>query len=255
MRILRLAKAAVAAATIAVSASSAHAAGSGIHYESQDWSFSGIFGTIDHAAAQRGYQVYRSVCAGCHSMNLVSFRNLEGIGIPEHTIKVLASEAEIATINGDGETVMRPRLPSDRFPAPFANPQAARASNNGALPPDLSLIAKARANGPNYLYALLTGYHEPPAGMTVSEGMYYNAAFEGHQIAMAPPLSEGAVEFSDGTKATVEQMAHDITTFLMYAAEPHMDERKRTGLKVVLFLFVLTILLYFVKKKVWADLH
>ena len=137
MRILRLAKAAAAAATIALSASSAQAAGGGIHYESQEWSFSGIFGTIDHAAAQRGYQVYKDVCAGCHSMNLVSFRNLEGIGLPEATIKALASQAEIATINGDGEVVMRPRLPSDRFPAPFANPQAARASNNGALPPDL----------------------------------------------------------------------------------------------------------------------
>jgi ubiquinol-cytochrome c reductase cytochrome c1 subunit len=255
MRILRLAKAAAAAATIALSASSAQAAGGGIHYESQEWSFSGIFGTIDHAAAQRGYQVYKDVCAGCHSMNLVSFRNLEGIGLPEATIKALASQAEIATINGDGEVVMRPRLPSDRFPAPFANPQAARASNNGALPPDLSLMAKARANGPNYLFALLTGYQEAPGDMTMSEGMYYNAAFPGHQIAMAPPLAADLVEFSDGTEATVEQMAHDLTTFLMYAAEPHMDERKRTGLKVVLFLFVLTILLYFVKKKVWADLH
>jgi ubiquinol-cytochrome c reductase cytochrome c1 subunit len=254
MRMLRLAKAALAVATIALSASSVQASGGG-HYESQKWSFSGIFGTIDHAAAQRGYQIYKDVCSGCHSMNLMSYRNLAGIGLPDPTIKALASQAEIATINGDGETVMRPRLPSDRFPAPFANKQAARASNNGALPPDLSLIAKARANGPNYLYALLTGYHEPPADVKVAEGMHYNAAFEGHQIAMAAPLHDDAVTFSDGTKATVDQMAHDVTTFLMFAAEPHMDARKRTGLKVVLFLFALTVLLYFVKKKVWADLH
>ena len=127
--------------------------------------------------------------------------------------------------------------------------------NNSAFPPDLSLIAKARANGPNYLYALLTGYKEQPPNAGMYEGMYYNVAFPGNQIAMAPPLSEGLVDFSDGTPATVDQMARDVTTFLMFAAEPHMDERKRTGLKVVLFLLVLTVMLYFVKKRVWANVH
>ena len=253
MRILRFAQVAAAAAVV-LAAPAAQASGGG-HYESQDWSFSGIFGTIDRAAAQRGYQVYKDVCAGCHSMRLMSYRYLEGIGLPAATVKALASQAEIATTNDDGEPTTRPRLPSDAFPNPFANVKAARASNNGALPPDLSLMAKARGNGPNYIYALLTGYHAAPADFKVSEGMNYNAAFEGNQIAMAAPLSEGAVTFSDGTKASVEQMAHDVTTFLMFAAEPHMDERKRTGLKVVLFLLVLSVMLYFVKKKVWADLH
>lgn len=255
MRILRFAHAAVAAAAFALAAPAAHAAGAGAEYESQDWSFSGPFGTIDHASAQRGYQVYKDVCSTCHSMRLMYYRYLEGIGLPEETVKALAGQAEIATLNDDGEEVMRPRRPSDPFPMPFPNEKAARAANGGALPPDLSLIAKAREGGPDYIYALLTGYEEPPADFTVNEGMHYNTAFEGHQIAMAPPLYEDGVTFADGTPATVDQMAHDVATFLMFAAEPHMDDRKRTGLKVVLFLFVLTVLLYFVKKKVWADVH
>ena len=255
MRILRLAQAAFAAATLTVSAGSAHAAGGEMHYEAQNWSFSGIFGTIDAASAQRGYQVYRSVCAGCHSMELMSFRFLEGIGLPDHTIKVLASEADVATTDSEGEATTRSGLPSDRFPSPFANEKQARALNNGALPPDLSLIAKSRGGGADYLYALLTGYVEPPPSVEMNEGMYYNTAFEGHQIAMAPPLSEGLVEYSDETPATVDQMARDVTTFMAYVAEPHRDERKRTGLKVVLFLVILSVLLYFVKKRVWADVH
>lgn len=260
MGILRIARAAGTALTLAVAATglgagAANAAGGEMHYESQDWSFGGIFGTFDQASAQRGYQIYREVCAGCHSMNLMAYRYLEGIGIPADTVKAIASQDEKTVINDEGEEVTVPRLPSDHFVAPFPNVQAARAGNGGALPPDLSLIAKARANGPNYLYALLTGYHEAPADVHVNEGMYYNVAFPGHQISMAPPLSEGAVEFSDGTPATLDQMAHDVVTFLAFAAEPHMDERKRTGLKVVLFLLVLTVMLYFVKKKVWADVE
>lgn len=255
MRILRFAQAAAAAAAVALSAPAASAAGGGMEYESQDWSFSGIFGTIDPAAAQRGYQVYREVCSSCHAMNLMAYRYLEGIGVPEDAVKALASQAEIAITDDEGEPATRPRLPSDRFPNPFPNEKAARAANGGAYPPDLSLIAKARADGPNYLYALLTGYEDPPADFELNDGMYYNAAFEGHQIAMAPPLFEDGVTFADGTPATVDQMARDVTTFLVYAAEPHMDERKRTGLKVVLFLFILSVMLYFVKKKVWADVH
>jgi cytochrome c1 len=252
MRILRFAQTALAAAVLSFASPGAHAAG-GVDVESQDWSFDGIFGTFDQASAQRGYQVYRDVCAGCHAMNLMAYRYLEGIGLPEETIKALASTADKTVINEDGEEVTTTRLPSDRFPAPFPNEQAARAGNGGAYPPDLSLMAKARANGPNYLYALLTGYHEPPADVVMNEGMYYNSAFAGHQIAMAPPLADDLVEFSDGTAATVDQMARDVVTFMAFAAEPHMEERKRTGLKVVAFLLILSVMLYFVKKKVWSD--
>lgn len=256
MRILRLAQAAAATVALTIaSGSAANAAGGGISYESQDWSFSGIFGSFDQASAQRGYQVYKEVCAGCHSMKLLRFRDLAGIGLPEHTIKVLASEAEIATTDDVGDPTTRARLPSDPFPSPFENEKQARASNGGALPPDLSLMAKARANGPNYLYALLTGYSEPPAGEEMNEGMYYNSAFPGHQIAMAPPIADDLVEFSDGTPATADQMTRDLVTFLTFAAEPHMEDRKRTGLKVVMFLLILSVMLYFVKKKVWADVH
>ncbi|MCB9930090.1 MAG: cytochrome c1 [Alphaproteobacteria bacterium] len=256
MRILRFAQAAVAAAAVAFALpASVQAAGGGTEIASQDWSFSGVFGTIDRAAAQRGYQVYKEVCAGCHSMNLMHYRDLAGIGLPAETIKALASQADIATTNDDGDATTRPRRPSDPFPAPFANEKQARASNGGALPPDLSLMAKARENGPNYIYALLTGFHEPPPGFNVIEGMHYNVAFDGHQIAMAPPLFDDAVTYADGTKASLDQMAHDVSTFLMFTAEPHFDERKRMGLKVVLFLLVLSVMLYFVKKKVWADVH
>lgn len=252
MRMLRFAQTALAAAVLSLAAPGAHAAG-GVEVESQDWSFDGIFGTFDQASAQRGYQVYRDVCAGCHAMHLMAYRNLDGIGLPDETIKALAATADKTVINEDGEEVSAPRLPSDRFPSPFANEQEARASNGGAYPPDLSLIAKARANGPNYLYALLTGYEEPPADVTMNEGMYYNKAFAGHQIAMAPPLADDLVEFSDGTAATTDQMARDVVTFMTYAAEPHMEDRKRTGLKVVGFLLILSVMLYFVKRRVWSD--
>lgn len=254
MRMLRFAQTAIAATALAFAAPGAHAAGGGADIESQDWSFSGIFGTFDQASAQRGYQVYKDVCSGCHTMNLMSYRYLEGIGLPEATIKALAATAEKTATNDDGEEITVPRLPSDRFPAPFSNEKEARASNGGAMPPDLSLMAKARANGPNYLYALLTGYDDAPADVTMNEGMYYNTAFAGHQIAMAPPLFDDLVEFSDGTKATADQMARDVVTFMTFAAEPHMEERKRTGLKVVAFLLILSVMLYFVKKKVWSKL-
>jgi len=255
MRVLRFAQTALAVAALSLSAPAAHAAGPGLTYEDQNWSFEGIFGTFNNASAQRGYQVYRQVCAGCHAMNLMSYRYLEGIGLPAETVDALASLDEKTIINDEGEQVSVPRLASDRFPAPFPNEQAARAANGGAYPVDLSLIAKARANGPDYLYALLTGYSEPPTGEEVMPGMYYNEAYPGHQIAMAQPLYDDLIEFADGTPATVDQMTRDVVTFLAYAAEPHMEERKQTGLKVVGFLLILTVLLYFVKKKVWADVE
>lgn len=223
---------------------------------SQEWSFSGPFGTYDRASAQRGFKVFRDVCATCHSLNLVSFRNLRGIGLNESEIRAIAASFEVTDgPNDQGEFFQRPGRPSDRFPKRFPNEQAARAANNGAYPPDLSLMIKARQNGANYMYALLTGYVDPPAGVQVMEGMSYNAAFPGHQIAMARPINDDQIEYTDGTAATTSQLARDVTTFLAWAAEPEMEERKAMGVKIVLFLLILTVLTYAVKRKVWADVH
>jgi ubiquinol-cytochrome c reductase cytochrome c1 subunit len=220
------------------------------------FSFEGLFGTFDRGALQRGFQVYQGVCATCHSLDLVSYRHLEALGYNADEIKAIAAAVTVTDgPNDEGEMFDRPGQPSDRFKAPFANEQAARFANNGAYPPDLSLIAKARAGGPDYIVALLTGYHEPPAGFELGEGMSYNAYFTGHQIAMPPPLSQDSVTYQDGTAATVEQMSADVATFLMWTAEPHLETRKQTGVKVVLFLLVMTGLLYAAKRKVWADLH
>jgi ubiquinol-cytochrome c reductase cytochrome c1 subunit len=232
------------------------AAGDALAYKSVDWPHSGPFGTYDRAALQRGYLVYKQVCAACHGLRQVAYRSLREIGFSEAQVKALAAEVEVQDgPNDQGEMFNRPARPSDRFRSPFANPQAARAANNGALPPDLSLIIKARAGGGDYVYSLLTGYQNAPAGVKLSEGMNYNPYFAGGQIAMAPPLNEGAVEFADGTKANVDQMAKDVVSFLAWAAEPEMEMRKRMGVKVILFLLVLTGVLYAVKRKVWAVLH
>jgi ubiquinol-cytochrome c reductase cytochrome c1 subunit len=216
------------------------------------WPFDGIFGTFDRQAAQRGYQVYKEVCAGCHSMRLNAYRNLLEIGFSEAEVKQIASEATVIDgPNDDGDMFERPGRMSDRFASPFANEKAARASNNGAYPPDLSLLAKARPNGANYIYSLLTGYEAAPADVNLGEGMYYNSYFPGSQIAMASPLSEDAVEYQDGTQASVDQMARDVVVFLQWAAEPEMEQRKRMGVKALLYLFVFTILFYFAKKRIW----
>ena len=243
------------AGAIALSAGSALAEGN--KPEARDWSFQGMFGTYDRGAAQRGFQIYREVCAGCHSLRLLAYRNLAGIGLNEDQIKAVAAEFEVTDgPNDEGEMYTRPARPADRFASPFANANAARAANNGALPPDLSLMTKARKGGPDYLYALLTGYkEEPPDGVKLGEGMQYNAYFPGNQIAMAPPLADDAVEYADGTKATAQQLAEDVTVFLAWAAEPEMEERKRMGIKVLLFLIVLTAMLYAVKRQVWSDQH
>jgi len=242
-------------AVVFSAAGQAMAAG-GVKIPKQDWSFEGPFGTYDRAAAQRGLQIYKEVCAGCHSLNLIYYRNLMDLGYSEAAVKAFAAEHEVQDgPNDDGEMYMRPALPSDRLVKPFPNPQAARAGNGGAFPPDLSLMVEARVGGPNYLYALLTGYTDPPSDITVSEGMTYNAYFAGHQIAMPSPLSEGGVEFADGTKATVDQMAKDITVFLAWASEPNMEARKAMGFKVMLFLVVFCALLIAVKRKVWANVH
>jgi ubiquinol-cytochrome c reductase cytochrome c1 subunit len=220
------------------------------------WSFESIFGTYDRGAQQRGFLVYKQVCASCHGLRLVAYRNLMEIGFSEDEVKAIAAEYLVTDgPNEFGDMFERPATPADRFASPFPNENAARASNNGALPPDLSLIAKARIGGPDYTLGVLVGYEEPPAGVEVREGLYYNKYFPGQEIAMPPPLFEDAVEYSDGTPATVEQMAEDVTHFLAWAAEPTLEVRHRTGVKVILFLLVLTALAYAVKRKVWADVH
>ena len=222
----------------------------------QHWSFDGAFGTFDRAALQRGFQVYQGVCQACHSAHYLAFRNLEDIGFNEEEVKAIAAQYTVIDgPNDQGEMFERPGRPSDRKPGPFDNEQAARAANGGAFPPDLSLIAKAREHGPDYLYALLTGYHEAPADVTVPDGMNYNAFFPGHLIAMPAPLADGIVEYTDGTSATLSQTASDVTQFLMWVAEPKLEERKQTGIKVVLFLVILSCILYAYKRRVWSDQH
>ena len=222
----------------------------------RDWSFSGIFGQYDRGALQRGLQVYREVCSGCHSLRLIAFRNLEALDYGEDEIKAIAAEyTVVAGPDDDGEMFERPGLPADRFPSPFANTKAAAAANNGAVPPDLSLMVKARDGGADYVHALLTGYVDPPDDVELLDVQSYNLYFPGNLIAMAPPLSEDSVEYGDGTPATVEQMAADVTSFLAWTAEPEMEDRKRMGIKVILFLLVFTGVLYAAKRKVWADLH
>jgi ubiquinol-cytochrome c reductase cytochrome c1 subunit len=225
-----------------------------IHLKDVSWPSEGLFGTIDRAGAQRGLQVYREVCAACHGLQYVAFRTLSDLGYNEDEIKALAAEYTITDGPDDsGEMFERPGLPSDRVPSPYPNEQAAAAANGGKAPPDLSLITKARMNGQDYLYSLLTGYEDPPADLEVPAGGYYNAYFPGHVIAMPPPLSADQVTYADGTPATIDQMASDVTQFLTWAAEPKLEARKQTGLKVMLFLLVLSGLTFALKRKVWAD--
>jgi len=232
----------------------AFSAGSAIEIPKYEWSWKGFFGTYDRAAAQRGLKVYREVCAGCHSMNLISYRNLEALGFSEAQIKAIAADYLIQDgPNEEGDMFEREALPSDRFANPYPNIQAARAANNGALPPDLSLIVKARPKGADYIKSLLIGYTEAPHGVNVPEGQYYNQFMEGNLIAMPAPLSEGAVEYDDGTESSIDQMATDVTTFLAWAAEPSLEDRKRIGLKVILFLIVLFVLAYISKQNIWRD--
>jgi ubiquinol-cytochrome c reductase cytochrome c1 subunit len=222
----------------------------------RSWSHDGVFGTFDRAAAQRGLQVYREVCGGCHGLRFVAFRNLTDLGLTEEEVKALAEQYEITDgPNDEGEMFDRPGRPSDRFPSPYPNEQAARAANGGTYPPDLSLITKARFGGSDYVYSLMLGFEEPPADAEARVNMYYNIYFPGDWIGMPPPLTEGVIEYADGTPATVEQMASDVAVFLTWAGEPTLEARKQTGLKVMLFLIVLTALLYAAKRKVWADAH
>jgi ubiquinol-cytochrome c reductase cytochrome c1 subunit len=251
MRPLNLAVAAFAGLLLAAPAIAQEAA----EPPHQSWSFDGPFGTFDRAAAQRGYQVYKEICSNCHSLKEGYYRDLAGIGLSEGQIAATAASVSVPTIDDSGAPAERAGLPSDHFRSPFPNEIAARAALNGALPPDLSVIVKARAGGANYIYALLTGFSDPPAGMKMGQGMYYNKYFPGSQIAMPPPLADGAVTYADGTPATVQQMAHDVTTFLTYMSEPELEQRKRMGVKIVLFLVFMTAITYAVKRKVWADVE
>jgi len=245
----------VAAAVLAFGTGSAQAA-EGTALPEYHWSFNGIFGTFERPELQRGFQVYREVCSACHGLRLVAFRDLAALGYSADAIKALAADYTFKDgPNDQGEMYEREGRPSDHFPSPFPNEKAAAFANGGSAPPDLSLMAKARKGGPDYVRALLMGFEEAPAESHIPEGLHYNIYFPGHQIAMPPPLSADAVEYSDGTPATVEQMATDVAAFLMWAAEPTLEQRKEMGIKVLIFLLVFTGVLYAAKRKIWSDLH
>lgn len=263
-------------------AGTAFAAGGGTKPAKKDWGFNGLFGTYDKQAMQRGYQVYKEVCASCHALEHLSFYHLALPGGPYYMkeypdpndnpyIKALAREWSVQEVDRDtGDLEERPGIPADKFPPPFANEFAARASNAGALPPDLSVITKARGHGSDYLYALMTGYKDTPAGFKMDPGMYYNEYFDGNQIAMAPPLAEDIVEYATGIKiddghghvkelttpaATVSQMSKDVTEFLTWAGDPKMETRKKTGLGVMLFLLIFAVLTFLSYRAVWRDVE
>jgi ubiquinol-cytochrome c reductase cytochrome c1 subunit len=254
-----------------------HAAEAG-HYpiikpKNESWSFAGPFGHYDKGQLQRGLKIYKEVCSACHSMKLVSFRTLGALGYSDDQVKAFAAEYEVQDgPNGAGDMYTRKAVPSDHFPSPFPNEEAAASANNGAAPPDMSLLAKARGvergfptfltdivtqyqeGGPDYIYSLLTGYQEPPEGVAVAEGTHFNPYFAGASaLSMAPPISDGQVTYDDGSPQTVDQYARDISAFLMWAAEPHLEERKRTGFMVMVFLAIFTALLYLTKKSVYSN--
>ena len=230
-----------------------------IEYLTTDWSFKGLFGKFDRGALQRGYQVYTEVCSSCHSMKYLSYRNLAEKGGPEFSIaeaKAIAASFEVTDgPNDDGEMFTRPGKLSDKFVMPYDNIKAAQAANGGAYPPDMSVLVKARGGGVDYIYSLLQGYEDPPVGMSLDDGVYYNKYMYGNKIKMANQLSDGLVEYGDGTTASVEQMSKDVTTFLMWAAEPHLESRHQMGFKAIVYLIILTILVYFSMKKIWSRIE
>jgi ubiquinol-cytochrome c reductase cytochrome c1 subunit len=244
---------------IILSSFSAHSEESKVKYKKTDWSFDGIFGTFDRASLQRGYQVYNEVCSGCHSIQHLSYRNLSESGGPEFTIeeaKAIASQFEIEDgPNSDGEMFMRSARLSDKFVKPYPNIESSTAANGGAYPPDMSVLAKARSGGANYIYSLLLGYDEAPAGLELDDGVYYNTYMPGNKIKMSSPLSDGIVEYSDGTEVTMEQVAKDVTTFLVWASEPHLEAQHKMGFKVIIYLIILFILVYMSKQKIWSNLN
>ena len=223
-----------------------------------DWSFKGITGKFDRSSLQRGYQVYTEVCASCHSMNLVSYRNLGEPGGPEFSVdqvKAIAANFEVEDgPNADGDMFTRPGRPSDKFVSPYPNVQAATAANGGAYPPAMSVLVKARKGGSDYIYSVLMGYEDPPAGFELEDGVYYNKYMDGKKIKMSNPLSEGIVTYSDGTAATEAQMAKDVTTFLTWTAEPHLETRHKMGVKVLIFLTIFSLLVYLSMKRIWSRI-
>ena len=222
----------------------------------QNWTFEGIFGRYDDLSLQRGLQIYQEVCSACHGMKRVRFRELEDLGFTEDQIKKYSETFDI--IDGPnelGEMFTRPGEPSDTFVSPYKNKEEAKASFNGAYPPDLSLLTKAMKNGPDYIYSLLTGYEDPPNDFELTEGLYYNPYHDGKVIAMPPPLYDDAIEYIDGTNASLHQLSYDIVNFLNWAAEPELEKRKSMGVKVLLFLIVLTALLYVTMKETWSRIE
>ena len=223
-----------------------------------NWSFKELTGKFDRASLQRGFQVYKEVCSSCHSMQYLSYRNLGDPGGPEFTleeVKAIAASVEIEDgPDSQGEMFTRPGKPSDKFKSPYPNVEASTVANGGAYPPDMSVLVKARPGGADYMYSVLMGYEEPPAGMKLDDGVYYNKYMIGQKIKMASPLLEGIVEYSDGTEATVDQMAKDVTTFLAWAAEPELEVRHKLGIKVIIYLLLLTILVYLSMKKIWSRI-
>ena len=230
-----------------------------VDYLKTDWSFKGLFGKFDRGSLQRGYQVYTEVCAACHSMKYLSYRNLAEKGGPEFPIiqaKAIAASFEVVDgPNADGEMFERPAKLSDKFVMPYENEKAAQAANGGAYPPDMSVLVKARGGGVDYIYSLLQGYEDAPSGVTLDEGVHYNKYMYGNKIKMSAPLSDGIIEYGDGTVASVEQMSKDVTTFLMWAAEPHLEARHRMGFKAIIYLIILTVLVYFSMKKIWSRVE
>ena len=223
-----------------------------------DWSFKGVTGKFDRASLQRGYQVYTEVCASCHSMNLVSYRNLGEPGGPEFSVeqvKAIAANFEVEDgPNSDGEMFTRPGRPSDKFVSPYPNVQAATAANGGAYPPDMSVLVKARKGGSDYIYSVLMGYEDPPDGFELEDGVYYNKYMDGQKIKMSNPLSEGIVTYADGTQTSQAQMAKDVTTFLTWTAEPHLETRHKMGVKVIIFLTIFTLLVYLSMRRIWSRI-
>ncbi len=227
-----------------------------VEYLKTDWTFKGLFGKFDRASLQRGYQVYTEVCAACHSMKYLSYRNLSEKGGPEFSIaqaKAIAASFEVTDgPNADGEMFQRPGKLSDKFVMPYENVKAAEAANGGAYPPDMSVLVKARGGGVDYIYSLLQGYEEAPSGMVLDDGVHYNKYMYGNKIKMSAPLSDGIIEYSDGTNPSVEQMSKDVTTFLMWAAEPSLEARHQMGFKAIVYLIILTTLVYFSMKRIWS---
>jgi len=223
------------------------------------WSFEGFFGTFDRASLRRGYQVYNEVCSSCHSLQLLSYRNLAESGGPEFSlenVKNIASNFEVIDgPNSEGEMYTRPGRLSDKFIEPYPNVQAAEAANGGAYPPDMSVLVKARKGGANYIYSILLGYEDPPADFMLDDGVYYNKYVTGKKIKMPNSLSNGLIDYADGTEATVEQMAEDIANFLTWASEPTLEARHKIGFKVILYLIILAIFVYFSMKRLWSRIE